>query len=200
MAITTVIFDLGGVLVSTHWDRLTGPVSELTGLTPERVMEDIRRGDPYNRFMRGEIGPHDFWRQFNRQFGLGLSEDELKALWTGIIVNKPDVDHIVRALAGRFRLSLGSNTDPLHYARGREVQPVQDLLDEAVLSFEIGVCKPDPAFFQRALEVLSAQAGETVLIDDVTENVEAARTLGLAGIVYGSPGQLEADLSALGLL
>lgn len=46
MSIRNVIFDLGGVLVLTHWDRVTGPLSELSGLSPEAVMDAIATGTP----------------------------------------------------------------------------------------------------------------------------------------------------------
>jgi hypothetical protein len=42
--VKTIIFDLGGVLVWTHWENVTRPFAELSGLAPHVVMERIRTG------------------------------------------------------------------------------------------------------------------------------------------------------------
>ena len=55
MPITTVIFDLGGVLVQTLWERVTEPVSRMNGMSPGEVMDQIRTGDAYFPHMSGEI-------------------------------------------------------------------------------------------------------------------------------------------------
>ena len=47
MDISTMIFDLGGVLVLTRWDRVTQPLAKLSGLSPEGVLEEIVSGDAY---------------------------------------------------------------------------------------------------------------------------------------------------------
>ncbi|EHB56032.1 HAD-superfamily hydrolase, subfamily IA, variant 3 [Mycolicibacterium rhodesiae JS60] len=50
--------------------------------------------------------------------------------------------------------------------------------DEFVLSFEVGVVKPDPRIFQIALQRLGVDAGEAVMVGDSEENDGAARTVG----------------------
>lgn len=52
-------------------------------------------------------------------------------------------------------------------------------VDAVVLSFEVGAQKPQPAMFAAALERLPATPFETVLVDDLARNLDAARELGV---------------------
>ena len=61
-----------------------------------------------------------------------------------------------------------------------------------VVSGHVRMAKPDPAIFRHIVEHLNLVPSETLFIDDLPANVEAARSIGLAAIVYdGSPECLE---------
>jgi FMN phosphatase YigB (HAD superfamily) len=53
----------------------------------------------------------------------------------------------------------------------------------AVLSFEVGAMKPEPAILRLALERLGAVPGDAVLVDDLTANLDAARALGMDALL-----------------
>ena len=60
--------------------------------------------------------------------------------------------------------------------------------------------KPDPAFYQKALDMFGLTASECVFIDDSPGNVEGAVNMGIKGIVYNQdPGQLRHKLQELGV-
>ena len=69
-----------------------------------------------------------------------------------------------------------------------------------LVSYELGVCKPDPEFFRRGLAKLGVEAEECLFIDDLEDNVEAARSLGITGIRFESAEQLERELKGLSIL
>ena len=200
MPITTVIFDLGGVIVHTHWERATRPLSEMSGSTPDVVMEQIRTGDAYFPFIRGEFDREEFHCRLTSELGLEVAPERLFDIWNSIIAPNFEINPLIEILIGRYRIALGSNTDVLHYGRGLEVQEIQRRFDGALLSFELGYLKPDLGFFRDGLTKLSASPEECVFIDDRTDNVEAARSLGIAGIQFTSAEQLESELIALGVL
>lgn len=50
-------------------------------------------------------------------------------------------------------------------------------VDVIVLSFEVGLMKPDPAMLALACERLAVSPEETLLVDDAVENLDAARAL-----------------------
>lgn len=75
-----------------------------------------------------------------------------------------------------------------------------DLLDDIVISGEVGMIKPQPEIFEHMLERIGAPASACLFIDDAPANVEQAKKLGITAIQFHSPQQLEAELHELGVL
>jgi putative hydrolase of the HAD superfamily len=63
-----------------------------------------------------------------------------------------------------------------------------------VLAFEIGVKKPDLAAYQILLNRLNVLPEEILFIDNKEENVKAAKTLNIDGIVFFNAKQLIEEL------
>ncbi|MCF3123895.1 HAD-IA family hydrolase, partial [Streptomyces arenae] len=59
-----------------------------------------------------------------------------------------------------------------------------DVADHVVLSCEVGCAKPDPRIYEIALRRTGTEPDRTLFVDDVVENVEAARALGMVGHVH----------------
>jgi len=57
--------------------------------------------------------------------------------------------------------------------------------------------KPDPRIYHLALEEIGAKAEESVFIDDMPVNVEAARAMGMAGIHFTQPEAVLEELKQL---
>jgi len=62
------------------------------------------------------------------------------------------------------------------------------------------VRKPDPGIYRLMLERFSLRPGETVFVDDVEENVEAARDLGIHALLFTGAQALREDLGRAGVL
>jgi 2-haloacid dehalogenase len=75
-----------------------------------------------------------------------------------------------------------------------------NLLDDIVISGEVGAVKPEPEIFEIILARSGKTASECLFIDDALPNVEAARELGFVTIHFQSPEQLESELKKLELL
>jgi putative hydrolase of the HAD superfamily len=68
-----------------------------------------------------------------------------------------------------------------------------------IYSYRVGASKPDPVIYRQALQACKVRAEEAVYIDDIAAYVEAAQRLGMTGIVFQSPEQLQSDLRNLGI-
>ena len=200
MAIDTLIFDLGGVLVLTMWERVTGPWAALSDLTEDEVWERIMAGDAYRPFMRGEIDRSEFHRRICSNLGVDEPAEATFDTWSSAIVANDDIAPLIERLADRYRLVVGSNTDELHYARGEVVQPALAHFDDAILSYQVGVLKPSAAFFERGLQQVGATPDQCFFTDDRQDNVEAARGVGIEAVRFESALGLEASLTQRGLL
>ena len=67
------------------------------------------------------------------------------------------------------------------------------LFDGAFYSYEMGVAKPDPAYFRHIVEALGVPADQLLFLDDRPDNVESARSVGLRAEVWS----YHEDLSVL---
>ncbi|HEV3266098.1 MAG TPA: HAD family phosphatase [Acidimicrobiales bacterium] len=68
------------------------------------------------------------------------------------------------------------------------------LFAHRLYSCRLGVAKPDPSIFERALDTIGAAPEQTLFIDDLASNTEAAAQLGLRTLTFSSPAALAATL------
>ena len=74
------------------------------------------------------------------------------------------------------------------------------LLDDIVISGEVGAIKPEPEIFKIMLERIGKPAEQCLFIDDSLANIEQAHKMGFATIHFESSDQLEREMHKLGLL
>jgi 2-haloacid dehalogenase len=74
------------------------------------------------------------------------------------------------------------------------------LLDDMVISGEVGTAKPEPQIYEIMLKKIGKPASACLFIDDSQMNIEQAQKMGFATILFQSPDQLEQELQKLQLL
>ena len=72
--------------------------------------------------------------------------------------------------------------------------------DRLIFSHRFKTAKPDPEMFHRALEVIGALPSQAVFVDDLLENVLAARSVGITSYQFSDVFELERALRTDGLL
>jgi HAD superfamily hydrolase (TIGR01509 family) len=102
-------------------------------------------------------------------------------------------------LSKNYRLALLSNTDPIHVAHMEATYEFFRFFPARVYSCSVGASKPSPIVYLEALRGAKVQSNEAVYIDDILAYVEAARSLGMAGIHYQSKEGLIQGLRDLGV-
>lgn len=75
-----------------------------------------------------------------------------------------------------------------------------DLLDDMVISGEVGHVKPHPEIFQLLLDRIGRPANECLFIDDGLANIQQAQGLGFATVHFQSPERLAETLRQLEIL
>jgi HAD superfamily hydrolase (TIGR01509 family) len=89
--------------------------------------------------------------------------------------------------AGRVRLGLLSNA-PRGTSATLEARGLVPLFDDAVVSGDVGLAKPDPAIYRLAAERLGVAPAACLFIDDMARNIEGARQAGMTGHLYEAGG------------
>jgi putative hydrolase of the HAD superfamily len=95
---------------------------------------------------------------------------------------------------------LASNTNELHCRQFKhQFADTLKHFDGFIFSHEIGVCKPQPAFFKHCLALADAGPEQCLFIDDMGQNVAGALSCGLQAIQYSGQENLPARLASLGI-
>ncbi|MBI3452894.1 MAG: HAD family phosphatase [Rhodospirillales bacterium] len=199
---TTVVFDLGGVLID--WN-------------PRYLYRDLFAGD--------EAAMEEFlatvctseWN-VRQDAGRPIAEAEAE-----LLARHPDKAELIRAYYGQWERALGGaihdtvaileelhgRNTPLYaltnwsaetFPRARPRFSFLDRFRGIVVSGEIGVIKPDPRIFGHLLDTYALCARDCLFIDDAPKNVDGARAAGLAAVQFRSPAELRRDLQGFGLL
>ncbi|MBB5232751.1 HAD family hydrolase [Deinococcus budaensis] len=177
-----VAFDWGGVFtVGTFDGRSTWNVAQRGGVPVERVRESY-----FRHVGQLEVGawtlPH-FWEVMRRETGLTLPYAEFETLYLGSVHDNPPMYATLARLPRGVRAGLLSNNYPVVSDHLRR-DPRFARFDALVFSNELRQKKPHPDAFAALEEAMGVPAAQTAFVDDVEENVRAARQAGFHGLLY----------------
>jgi len=195
----TVIFDLGGVLVSVDFMRACKRLEAAGGAPAAVILEAIHRGEDKIAFETGRLSPQEFARRFCAAIGLRLPFAEFAEIWCDIFAEQREVTGLLDEIGRRADLMLLSNTDVLHFDYVRKHTGFIAKFGSLVLSYEVGHVKPARQIFERAIG-LCAQGTRMIYFDDVPEFVSAARACGLPAEQFVDAAKLRRDLEGFGVL
>ena len=195
-----VIFDIGRVLIRVNVSRAMDGLASGISLTPEEVWSAIEKDPRMLDWQEGRISPRDWHLHLKNRLGGSLSFEQFSEVWNRALDPNPiHADSFLERLSKNYCLALLSNTDPLHMAHAEASYAFFRFFPQRIYSFRVGASKPDPLIYREALKACKVRAEEAVYIDDVAAYAEAAQRLGMTGIVFQSPEQLQSDLRALGV-
>ncbi len=195
-----IIFDIGRVLVRIDVGRAMAGLAENLALTPEQLWSALEKHPSWLDWQEGRLTPRDFYLSVTKRFGVTVTFEQFTQIWNRVLEPQPILSEAFLApLAKRHRLCLLSNTDPIHVAHMEASYDFFRFFPQRIYSCAVGVSKPNPLIYRAALRACKVEAKDAVYIDDIAAYAEAARRLGLAGIVFQSAEQLAWELRALGV-
>jgi len=143
----------------------------------------------------GQMSIPELHKRLVEEYGFEARYDAFLGLWSSHFSEEPDMEPLLRALAARHRTVFFSNTNAAHWAHVTAHYPALAHAHHAYLSHELGLTKPDPASFQRVLELEGCAPADAIFIDDRAENVNAATALGMHGIVFTNAARFRGALA-----
>lgn len=197
---STVVFDLGGVLVD--WN-------------PRYLYRKLLPDDAAVEAFLAEVTTP----QWNAAQDAGRSWDEAVAVLTEQF---PQHSDLIAAHHHRWVEMIGGQIDgtvatlraldeagvrlyALTNWSAEKFPHAEDMFDwmssfrGVVVSGAEGMVKPDPKIYRILLERYGVEASSAVFIDDNPPNVEAARGLGFTAFHFTGPNRLATDLAGIGL-
>lgn len=197
------MFDMGGVVVKHSDSSLERLLLRDFGVSGHDSFASV---NPSLRTLleehsRAQIDEQEMWSRFTHITGIAVPPHQ-DSLWGRHF--KPELDEYVVAIieelkAKGHRVVCATNTEEAHYAYHRE-QGQYDIFDAVYASLQLGEVKPERAFFDKILATEQLAPDETVFIDDLAENCEAAKAIGIRALLYDDPVALRWQLASMGLL
>jgi putative hydrolase of the HAD superfamily len=177
--IRAVLFDCDGVLQrpGNDWAGEIGTATGLEGAALDAFLEDVSTAE--RPLLAGAEPFAGALTRVLADWDLPARADDLLHVWQHLVVDAGMLD-AVRALRARgLTCAIATNQHRERAAYMRRELGYERLFDPMVISCEIGVAKPDPAYFRQTLDRLGLPAGQILFVDDVLANVESAREVGL---------------------
>lgn len=198
--IDTILWDLGGVFI--HWD-------------PEVVFQDLIPDDEERRWFLTTVCPYAWNAEQDRGRTIAAANAERIALF-------PEQKERIEAYYGRWEEMLTGEVEGTRallddtkahgvralaltnwsaetWPRGLVRYPwLSSSFEDVLVSGREGIKKPDPAIFQLAIERFGLVPERTIFVDDVEQNVEGAKSVGLNGHHFRSADEFRADLQRRG--
>jgi len=200
-SITTLFFDLGGLCISKGWDHEQSQmVAQKFGFDYESF--DSRHRQVVDALERGQLTLDDYlkWTLFYepRPFTPDEVIHEIQQLSTAF----SETLHLVQAVqqTGRYLLATINNEARELNEYRIEQFGLRNLFTAFFTSCYLGLTKPQPEHYRRALQITQRVPDECLYIDDRPMNVEVAGILGMHAIRFTDALQLEAALHAAGVV
>ncbi len=194
-----ILFDIGGVLLTNGWDHC-----ERAAVLDEFHLDK-------DEFERRHPGPNDAWERDAISAETYLDEtvfyeprsfshrDFLAAVFAQSVELPNGALGILHELAASGRYMLGCLNNEAREPNEHRFQSfgLRQYFDVALSSCYLGLRKPKPAIYRRALDVIGRPPQRIMFIDDRPENAAAAAAAGMKAVWFKGADALRQDLEYL---
>ncbi|MBU1125065.1 MAG: HAD family phosphatase [Candidatus Omnitrophica bacterium] len=199
LRIKSFIFDLGRVLIDFDHLRAAERIARYTVKTPEQIYRLFFDSALTQAFEEGRLSPEEFYGEVKKALAIDIDYQSFVSLWNEIFFlseKNLQVYQIATSLMSRYQVLILSNINILHLEYIKKIFPVFSAFSHFLASCELGIIKPNPAIYRKALRILQTSPAETFYTDDRIELVASARELGMHGFLFESVETLKSDLAA----
>lgn len=197
-----ILFDVGGVLLTNGWDhRERAAVLDQFGLDGGEF--EARHTEPNDAWERDAISAKEYLdatvfyqpRSFTHEQFLDAIRAQSQLLPNGAM-------GIFRELAASDKCMLGVLNNEARATNEYRFEKfgIRSHIKVAFSSCYLGMRKPRPAIYKRALDILGVPAGRILFIDDRIENAAAAEAVGMKAIRFTSADALRDELKSFEVL
>ena len=187
MQYKNIIFDLGNVLVKLNPEGCIGAfkaigMGELVDLNPQSEGMKLM-----SKLGVGMMTTEAFCDAARKLTGADVTNEDIIAAANKMLVEIPDEkkERLLQLKKAGYRLFLLSNTIDVHWDYCVEhlfpyqSYGVEDYFEQCFLSQKMHLAKPDARIYEEVIRQANIHPDETLFIDDLKENCEAAEKLGI---------------------
>lgn len=185
--IKNIIFDLGNTLVFFDHNYFFSGVAGYEKRFGTKVFRDFIEENKLMYLLgTGRITGKKFYSVLKQEFGLTISYDMFVKKYQDIFWANNPMEKFLKQLVKekKFNILMLSNTDHLHIPYLYSVYPHLNLIKKRVISYKVGYSKPENEIYEHIFERYQVDPAESFFIDDMPENIEKGRELGLVSHHY----------------
>jgi putative hydrolase of the HAD superfamily len=199
MNVKNIVFDFGGVLLDLEPSHSNESMAKVLDCDDINAMYEEHKS-LFIEFEKGNLRYENFLWNVQR---LGKKVPDPKSTidaWNAMLKgwNTKKFD-LLKALKAKYKLYLLSNTNEIHmqWVKNdlRITHGIDDFdtrfFDKTYYSYKLGMIKPDRAIFQYVIDDAGIDPTESIYIDDLQENVDAALKLGFRAVLHPRNGNLD---------
>lgn len=192
--ITTLLFDLGGVIMDIDRNNCVRAFEKLGMSDINHFLGEYAQKGIFAQLEEGNLTAEEFHNEVKKHCPAGTTDREIDDAFNDFLIGIPRkrLERLLE-LKKDFRLCLLSNTNRIMWDSkiAAEFRQIPDLdihsyFDGIATSFEAHSLKPSPEIFRYTEEKLHLVPSETLFLDDSEANVDAARKLGFNAEVVDS--------------
>jgi len=196
-----ILFDVGGVLLTNGWDHAERAAAvERFGL--DAADFEARHLAVYDAWERSAITGKTYLnetvfyepREFSRGDFFSFMLAQSKLLPGGALEILKEISASNRYLVGALN-NEARETNDFRFGKFE----LRRYFKVALSSCYVGLRKPEPAIYRRALDILGSAPERTLFIDDWQENVDGAMAAGMKAIRFTGGDGLRGELGMLGV-
>jgi putative hydrolase of the HAD superfamily len=200
--IHAVLFDYGMVLSGPPDPAAWAHMLALTGLS-----QDILHREYWahrHAYDRGDLTSEAYWEKAAAGAGIILTSDQLTKLLAADVdywstLNTPMLEWAQQLQRAGIPTGILSNMPHSMETGLRTRYPWIDKFTHNTWSHSLNLAKPEPAIYLHAAEGLRTAPANILLLDDKTENIEAALAVGMQAIRYTTHAAFVQEMHARGL-
>jgi len=195
LPITTLFWDIGGVILTNGWDHVSRKEAADTFHLDWDEFRD-RHDLSFPAFDSGHISLNQYLDRTIFYRDRAFTREEFTAFMFAQSKEYPDVRAILDAAVGTGKYFVGAiNNEPLELNQYR-IEAFQLRRDFEVFfsSCYVGSRKPEETIFRVALSVTQRKPEECIFIDDRPLNLESPKRLGMNVIHHRNAEQLLGEL------
>lgn len=185
--IRTIIFDLGGVVITLNQPEAISRFQQLGIADADKRLNAYTQSGIFGQLEEGTITADTFRREASLLAGRELTYAECRHAWLGYVGEVPqrNLDMLTKLRCEGYRCVLLSNTNPfmMSWVRSTDFDghghSIDHYMDACYLSYEMGFMKPSPEFFHRVLMAEQCSPYDALFLDDGPRNVAAASQMGI---------------------
>lgn len=196
MTITAVLFDFGGVILSSPFEAFER-YEDRHGI-PRGFIRSVNASDHHTnawaQLERNQITLDEFAAAFEEEsaaLGHRIAGWDVLELLAGEL--RPEMVEVVRRCGERYETALLTN-NVVSMGVDSDVAHVVEMFDVVVESSVVGVRKPEIEFYEIACARLGIEPTEAVFLDDLGVNLKPAREMGMTTIKVVDPATAIAEL------